>query len=251
MASAPHLDRLQELRTRGVVGVAAHATARERTLPVVDALTSLLPAVQRGSVVACEGAAAVSLALAVVAGPSAAGAWVGVAGLPSLGLAAAAEAGVDLARLVAVVEPCQVGASAAPVNGVVADEGGRFDGLHWAELLAAMVDGFDVLLLGPELRRVSEGTARRIVARLQSRGAVAITVGLPAFGADLRLRSTGARWQGLGEGHGVARGRVAGVELSGRRVPSPRRADLWLPGADGRPAAVEGDVAVLPLRRTG
>lgn len=245
MVTRPGLDRLHELRTRGVVGIAAHATAHERTLPLTSALAPLLPAVQRGSVVACEGPAAVSLALAVAAGPSAAGAWVGVAGLPSLGLDAAAEAGIDLARLVAVVEP------------------DRFDGLHWAELLAAMVDGFDVLLLGPGLQRLSASTARRIVARLQSRGAVAVTVGAPVFGADLRLRSTAVRWQGLGEGHGVARARAVGVELTGRRVPSTRRTDLWLPAVDGRPTPRPTDVAhtsdtsdtidtaVLPLRRTG
>ena len=171
--------------------------------------------------------------------------------------AAAAECGVDLARLVAVREP-----------------GGdrRLDGLHWAELLGAMVDGFDVLLLGPGLGRVGDATVRRVVARLRARGAVAVTVGLPAFGADLSVRATDVRWQGLGDGHGVARSRVVRVEVAGRRMPRSRVADLLLPGPDGRVrrvdevvSAVSAEVGsaevgsaeamstdvVVPLRRTG
>ena len=68
------------------------------------------------------------------------------------------------------------------------------------------------------------------------------------FGADLRFEATAAVWQGLGEGHGGARGRQASVQLSGRRVPRPRRAQLWLPTADGQVQAVSfaGTSAVVP-----
>ena len=212
------------------------AAARERTLPVLAAFGELLPqaVVQRGSVIGCEGSAAVSLALALAAGPSRAGAWVGVTGLPEMGVAAAAELGVVPERVVMVAEPLQ-----------------PFDDAQWADVLAAMIDGFDVLLLGPGTQRVRAGTARRLVARLQSRGAVMVVAAMGAaqgpFGADLRFEATDAVWQGLGEGHGVARGRQASVQLSGRRVPRPRRAQLWLPTADGQVQVVPAPVVPAPV----
>ncbi|HSR26427.1 MAG TPA: hypothetical protein VLW53_22935, partial [Candidatus Eisenbacteria bacterium] len=228
---------------------AAGSAAAERTLPLSVDWAALLPAaaVQRGSVLACAGDAAAAMALSLVAGPSQHGAWTVVAGMPGLGLAAAAEAGVVLERLVAVTEP------AGP-------EGARpFTDTQWADLLAACIDGFDVVVLGPAAQAVRPGTARRLVARLQSRGAVAVTIGAPVFGGDLRFECVRSAWAGLGDGHGVAQERVVRVELSGRRVPRVRRADLWLPAADGRVRALEPAAAadtgtvvdLAALRRTG
>jgi hypothetical protein len=216
-------SRVTDLAQLAGSGVLSGAAAQQRTLPVLPVFAALLPSatVQRGSVLGCEGPAAVSLALALAAGPSLAGSWVAVAGLPQVGVAAAVELGIAPERLVMVAEPTA-----------------RFDDAQWAEVLAAMIDGFDVLLVGPGAHGVRTGTARRLQARLQARGAVMVTVAGPGsvpspFGADLRFEAGGAVWQGLGEGHGVARGRRAEVQLSGRRVPRPRRAELWLPGADG------------------
>lgn len=237
---------LSDLAGRGLVTRAGSATAaQERTLPLLPVLAAMVPqgAVQRGSVVGCEGGAAVSLALAVAAGPSQHGAWVAVAGLPTLGLAAAAEAGVVLERLVAVTEPVDAQGAVRP-----------FDDEVWADLLATCIDGFDVVVLGPGTQQVRPATARRLVARLQARGAVAVQVGAPVFGADLRFECTATEWSGLGDGHGVAEARRARLELSGRRVPRARRAECWLPAADGlaRPCEpVADDGTVLPLRRTG
>ena len=242
---------LADLATRGLVTRASAGTAAgERTLPLLPVFESLVPhgSVQRGSVVECQGPAAVSLALAFAAGPSQQGAWVAVAGFTSLGLAAAAQAGVSLDRLVAVTD--------TPFT-----EPQSFTEPQWADLLATCIDGFDVLLLGPGTQQVRPATVRRLLARLQSRGAVAVTVGAPVFGADLRFECTSSSWVGLGDGHGVARGRVAEVVLSGRRVPQSRRASFWLPAADGRMRAVSTDASggavevqepvVVPLRRTG
>lgn len=232
MGSSATDHALAELTASGVLSGAA---AQQRSLPVLAAFGELLPsaAVQRGSVVGCAGAAAVSLALAFAAGPSQAGAWVGVAGLPQVGVAAAVELGVAPQRLVMVSQPAQ-----------------RFDEARWAEVLAAMIDGFDVVLVGPEAQGVRAATARRLLARLQSRGAVMVTVAAPSaepgagpFGADLRMEAAGVAWEGLGDGHGVARSRRAEVHLSGRRVPRPRRAELWLPGPDG---TVEPVLAAAP-----
>src|SRR5215212_4647444 len=86
----------------GVAVAGAGSAASERTLPVHESLVELLPALQRGSTIACEGRAAVSLVLALASAPSREGAWVGVAGLPEIGVCAAAEMGIALERLVIV-----------------------------------------------------------------------------------------------------------------------------------------------------
>lgn len=187
--------------------------ASERTLPVHESFVELLPIVQRGSTVACNGRAGVSLALALAAAPSREGAWVGVAGLPELGLRAAADMGVALERVVMVTgDP------------------------SWVDVLAAMIDGFDVVLVGQRVGRLGAGAVRRLQARVQSRGVVLLTVGVPALGADLQLTADDDQWVGLGAGHGMATGRHVLVELAGRRTPRPKRAMMWLPDALGQAA---------------
>ena len=188
--------------------------ASERTLPVHESLVALLPALRRGSTVACDGRAGVSLALALVVAPSREGAWVGVAGLPELGIRAAAEMGVALERLVMITgDP------------------------PWSDVVTAMIDGFDVVVLGQRVGqgngRLGGGAVRRLQARAQSRGVVMLTVGVPMFGADLQFTANDDEWVGLGDGHGVASGRRVLVELGGRRVPRSRRATMWLPDANG------------------
>jgi hypothetical protein len=175
--------------------------AAERAMPLLPAFGELFPGaqLQRGSVVACEGSAAYTLALLLAAGPVAIGAWVGIAGLPHLGLAAAVEAGVALERLVAVP---------SPPKGSVAD------------VVGAMVDGFEVVLVGSAVR-LSAAAARSVRARAVSRGVLVIMVGDAGvgaeFGVDMVLQAT-SKWHGIGHGHGVARQRHLEVELSGRRT---------------------------------
>lgn len=222
------------LVTRHTVDAGPQLDAARRTLPLLPALADLVPhgALQRGNVVACEGPAAVSLAMALAAGPSHDGCWVGLAGLPFLGLGAAAEVGVQLQRVVAVVDP--------PTP---------FTEAQWADLVAAMVDGFDLVVLGPPLQCLRPVSVRRLQARVQSRGAVVIAVGVPGFGADVRFVSADPMWVGLGQGHGVARGRIAQVQCTGRRVPRERHASLWLPTADGEVglAAATSVAAQVPV----
>ena len=193
--------------------IAATQLAAARTLPVGELLGEVLPAIQRGSTLACTGQAAVSLALAVAAGASQAGSWVAIAGQPTLGLGAADAAGVALARLVAV-------------------PGDGFGERQWAETLAAMIDGFEVVLIGASAGNIRPATARRIQARAQARGAVLVTIGHhPMLGADVHLDSSAPRWVGLGAGFGVALTRQVDVEVRGRRVPRPRLTRLHCPPA--------------------
>lgn len=197
--------------------------AREHTLPVVDALGSLFVdgALTRGSAVGVSGVGATSLGLALAVGASRAGAWVAVVGLADLGLAAAFEAGISLERL-ALVE--------APSPG------------RWAEVIAALVDGIDVVIVdGRAPLTASEG--RRLAARVRERGSVLIPVtqgSQPtrrrpgAWSVDLTLEVRSGRWEGLGQGHGHLQGRVVRAESGGRGKASRMRScELWLPSADG------------------
>jgi hypothetical protein len=202
-------------------------------LPVLDAFHPLLPeaGLRRGTVVAVEGVAATSLALALAAGPSAQGSWVGVVGVASLGLAAAAELGVALERLVLVAPPSPG---------------------EWASVAATLVDAFDVVLAGPP-RRGGVAVARRLQARVRERGAVLCTV-RHTGGAepDLTLASTAVGWDGLEPGAGYLRARRVEVEATGRRAASrSRRATLWLPDASGAVRGEEPAATVVPLHRMG
>jgi hypothetical protein len=211
--------------------------ARDRRLPVLAAFDGLLPAsgLRRGTTIAVDArpgvAGATSLALAVAAGASQAGSWVAAVGLGSLGLVAASELGVAFERLVLVADP------------------GR-ERAGWASVVAALVDGFDVVLVAAE-GRLRPADARRLVARVRERGAVLVAVGgeLPGERSALRLTVTSSRWEGLGAGWGHLQGRRVTVEAGGRGEASRgRRADLWLPGPEGTAAAVEPVAEPIPLR---
>ena len=230
----------------GQTVAAGFAVMRERTLPLLSVFADLVPGavVQRGSIIGCEGVAAMSLAMAVAAGPVQQGAWMAVAGIPTFGTAAAAELGVPLERLVMVQDPP-----------------GGFDEGRWADVVAAMIDGFDVIVLGSGARRIRPGIARRLQARVQSRGAVLVLAArLEAFTCDLRVHAEHQRWDGLGAGHGVAVSRRLTVELHGRRMPRPRRSEMLLPAVGGgielAGVAQVGpltavDARTVALRRTG
>lgn len=203
--------QLQEVvaRTRPVVH------AGQQVLPLLPGLAGLLPGagLRRGSTVAVTpGAAATSLALAVAAGPSRAGSWCAAVGWPSLGLVAAVEAGIDLARFPLI---------AAPPTAT-----------EWATVTAAVVDAFDLVLVQPP-SRVGAAHARRLTARARERGSVLLVVGAWE-GADVRLAVRQATWHGLERGHGHLRARLVDVVTEGRGAATrPRRMSLWLPDADG------------------
>lgn len=221
-------DRLAALAPR----VTSPALARDRTLDVVEAFHDLLPGgLPCGSVVACTGPAARTAALLLVARATRQGAWLGVSGLTDLGVAAAGELGVALDRLV-LVRPESTAGRAAGTDG---------------DVLAAMIDGFDLLLLGGA-DRVRPAVARRLQARLRARGAVLVTVGeAGGFGGDLRLTARAA-WSGLGDGHGSLRARHLEVAIEGRRLPRRRQVVVHAPGESGRVTPAPPPVAVLADR---
>jgi hypothetical protein len=241
--------------------------ADEGLLPVLPALRELLPAggLRRGSVLATGDWGLLCLALA--AGAAADGAWCAVVGVPSFGVRAAADVGLDPGRLLLVPDP----------------------GRAWPQVVASLLDGFDIVLLsqrgfrsswpgvspgkpsGPGVSpgkpsgsgvspgkpsgsgvspgktvapglappdQPSAGLRHKLEAAARRYGSVLVAAG-DWPGAQARLAVTEARWTGIGAGHGRLRARLARVVASGRGAGErPRSAWLWLPGPDGAVTAV-------------
>jgi hypothetical protein len=218
--------------------VAPTTLARNRTIPVLPALTGLVgTGLRRGStatVAGGPGLGATSLAFAFLAAATQAGSWAAVVGLPAAHAPAAAHLGVALERLALVPDAATLG--------------------HWPTVVAALLDGVDLVVAAvpPGLRAPD---ARRLVARARERGSVLVPLLPPGVswveGADVRLRVTEARWHGLGEGHGFLQAREVEVTATGRGAAGRERTShLWLPGHDGvsvvERAAPEG---TAPLSR--
>ncbi|MGQ0679331.1 MAG: hypothetical protein ACT4OM_06730 [Actinomycetota bacterium] len=196
--------------------------AAEQTLPVLPAFKSILPeGLQRGQTLVVQSAAgAHSLALALIAGASKAGSWAAVAGTPHLGVAAAAEMGVAVERLLLVGPPARA---------------------LWPTVAASLTDSFDLVVI--EWPEASPSVARRLANRARERKAVLLAVGGDAWWevADGRFTLIRSYWQGLERGHGRLSCRLANIEMSGRRAVRPRQLSLWLPGLSGAAeAAPEG-----------
>lgn len=226
---APDLAALRLLGDR----IKPLAGVDQRTIPVAAPLASLLPhgGLPRGATVITAGIAAVSLAFALVGPVTVAGSWVAVVGVGDLGLVAAAEAGVELERLLLVVDP---GPQA------------------WATTVAGLLDAVEIVLVGAP-PRLSVSGQRRLTARARDRGSVLIQVGGLTDGwahaPDLVLTGTEATWDGLGTGHGHLRSRRLSVAVTGRRgADRPRRGEIMLPGPDGTIASVVPVPSSAPAR---
>ncbi|MFZ0170634.1 MAG: hypothetical protein WAL04_03025 [Acidimicrobiales bacterium] len=210
VADLPELHRLgTKVRPTSFAG--------ERLLPVTPALQEILPVsgLQRGSTVVVDShrsSGATTLALELLAGPSVGGYWCAVGGALELGVLAAAERGIDLARLVIV-----------PSLGT-AD--------RWMQVLAALFDSVDVVLFAPRAA-VRPSAARRLAARSRDRGSVLVVLdheGNWSGPSDLRCTVTGSEWSGLSRGHGLLTSRRYELEVSGRGAAArPRQAALQLP----------------------
>lgn len=151
--------------------------------------------------------AALRSAITLAAGVVPPDGWVAAVGVPSLGVLAAAEAGLPLERLVFLAAPTTV----------------------WGTVAIAAVDAFDVVVLSvPARPRVAE--VRRLTGRARERGNTVIAVGpgAPQWGGEARLVTSAVEWQGLGEGHGTLASCRVSIELDGRGAVQPRQVDLVL-----------------------
>jgi hypothetical protein len=210
MTLSPALDParpvLEQLRDRVT---AMEGGPTRLPVPVLPELADLVQLRTGGS----YGVDSASLALALAAGASRAGEWVGFAGWPDFGAEAAVALGVDLDRTVLVPET----------------------GDHWLEVTAALVDVLRVVVLRPPAL-VDARAAGVLDARLRKRSSVLVVWG-EWPGCEARLSLEEQHWTGPDHGHGRLRERHARVAV--RRGSSPAvRADVAFPG----------DAAALALR---
>ncbi|WP_350349908.1 hypothetical protein ABIQ69_08420 [Agromyces sp. G08B096] len=236
--TAPHSpetrsDRVGELQSR-IRGMEARRLD-SRAVPTHPALTAVLPggSLREGTVV--QAAGSTSLVMALLAGPSAAGRWVAVVGIPEFGVEAAARLGIDLDRLVLVPDP----------------------GRQWLTVAAALADVIPVVAVRPA-GRLAPAEASRFQARLRQRGTVLVSTG-PWPGADTVLEVGESSWSGLDRGHGALAEREVLVSAGGHGgLGRVMRARLRLPdralGASVAPdptAAPLGEVRHVDFRRAG
>ncbi|WP_322919465.1 hypothetical protein [Nocardioides renjunii] len=198
VALDPARSVVEQLRER--VAAMEHKPAAQpvATLP---GLASLVP-LHAGATYAVDSA---SLALALAAGASQAGEWVGFAGCADFGVEAAAELGIELSRTVLVPDP----------------------GEHWLEVTAALVDVLRVVVLRPPAS-VDERTASVLDSRLRTRSAVLVVHGQWPR-ADARVSVEESVWTGPGSGAGQLQERRARVVVR-RGARPPQRAELTWPG---------------------
>ena len=162
-----------------------------RVLPVARPLAGLLPsgALDRGSTVVVGGSTA--LVLALLAEASRSGSWIGLVGLPRVGVLAAHQLGLDLDRVVLVPAP----------------------GPDGPTVVAALLDGVDVVVVGEAA--LTDADRRRLSARARERGAVLLSTTFWP-GAHVVLTVEASHWDGLGRGNGRLRDRRLTVRGGGR-----------------------------------
>lgn len=161
-----------------------------RTLPVEPEVGALLPGgLERGATLTVAGST--SLVLAMLAHASAAGSWVALVGLPSVGMLAAHQRGLALERVVLVPDP----------------------GADGPRVLAALVDGVDVVVAGEVA--LADADRRRLSARARERSVLLVST-RPWPGSNVVLTAEGSRWSGVGRGEGRLRERVLAVRRQGR-----------------------------------
>lgn len=194
-------------------------------LSLPAALRPLLPAagLRRGSTVTVAGSTSLLLAMAAAAAGDEG--WVALVGLPHLSAPAAVEAGMALDHVVAVPQP----------GGAV------------AEVLGALVEGFDVLVLGATAA-LRDQDRRRVQARLRSRGAVLLGTDWP--GSDLVVDVVQQQATGLGQGWGAVTDRRLHLAVRGRGLGQERRLVLRLDaeGLQAEPARPAGADEAATLR---
>ncbi|MBX3093112.1 MAG: hypothetical protein KF680_01000 [Cryobacterium sp.] len=198
-------ERARELQERILQLQAARPDTR--SLPTHPAIAKLLPggALRRGAVYSVQNST--TLIMALLAAPSAAGAWSGIVGVPEFGIEAARGFGIDLDRLALVPRP----------------------GDQWLAATAAIADVMGIVVTRPP-QRASDSSVSRLAARLRQRGTTLIVIGAwPHSEAMLSLER--ADWHGIGDGHGHLAARQATVTVTSRTGQRPRSTRLWLPDA--------------------
>lgn len=230
-----------------------HPGEDARVLPVHPHLAALLPdgGLRAGTTVVVRGST--SLLLTLLAEASVDGAWTVLVGYPAAGLAAAADAGCDLTRTLVVPLPSGSGVDAPAV-------------------LAALIDGMDVVVVGPEVSLLDHDR-RRLATRARDRGTVLLSAPSSSAGyspsrtvsggwmsstrrsgdwagAQVVLEVVGGEWGGVDHGVGWLRRRTLRVRRTGRgSAARPVHLDVELPvcrAAGSGLAQSRGEAGGLP-----
>lgn len=179
------------------VPVAPGVAVPESVAPLLP--SGVLPA---GRVTAVAGSA--TLRVGLLAAATAAGVRCAVVGWPELGVAAVVEQGGRLDCLALVPDA----------------------GPDPAAVVSVLLDGLDLVLLGPGVPAVTPSRARVLGGRVRAAGAV-LLVGPGWPGAELTLSGRHCRYSGLGAGAGRLSSVSTLVRCSGRAVPPARTAE-WV-----------------------
>lgn len=188
-----------------------------RSYTVPPALIPLAPrgALRAGSSVAVSGASASSLAFSLAAAAAGEESWCALVGMPDAGLAAARDLGVPLKRTALVPT---LGSQPGPT-------------------LSTLIDGIDVLVLGPGLA-LSPSLWRSATSRARTQGTLLIAIAphgnTHALSCDLTVSSETTQWVGLGRGSGRLRFRDTRTESRGKGLPSTgARCAVRVPAVQG------------------
>lgn len=211
------------LASKGLAGQITTATkpsSLEPVLPVDERLAGLLPVggLRRGGIVQVASSNAILLTL--IARYSSEGGWSAVLGMPELGLLAAAEAGVNLERLLLV--------TVAPDT--------------WDIATATMIDGVELVVVAPPVARVPPRIASKILGKARDSDAAIITVGKASWPrVDATLSPGKSVWHGIGQGHGRLRWRELEVRATGTGALTRARSTTIrlgdVPASEATPAA--------------
>ncbi len=230
---APSADELARLRTQ--IERIERTTRIGSDAPVIPAPTGIAELLPGGGLrtgMTYALGRSMPLLTALLAAPSAAGAWCAVVGMPEFGIEAAREAGVDLARLVLIPRP----------------------GERWLGVVAAVAEVVGVVAVRPG-GTVRDGDAARLAARIRERETVLLAQGAWP-GAEAVLDVEGMEWSGLGAGHGYLDRGTATVVVGTRRGTGPRRGRIVLastvsPHPIGTTGATAGDPGLAGSAESG
>ena len=224
-ARVQSVDTVQALQAR--IDALQRTRLDTRLMPTHEALADLLPdgGLREGAVYALSPSSA--LAMALLVGPSTAGSWCGVVGMPEFGIEAAEAMGIDLDRLVLVPHP----------------------GDAWLTVTAAIADALSIIVVRPG-RAASDGAVAKLAGRLRERGATLLVLGSWPQ-AEAMISITDSRWSGLGDGHGYLSEREVTVTVSSRRSSRPRSGRLLLPDGEQGIRRLDREATVSSLRRVG
>jgi len=191
----PDHDVLEHLRGRISALQGGPTRLSVPTLPLFEGLVQL----RTGGVYGVDSA---GLAMALAAGASRGGEWIGFAGWSDFGAEAAHQHGIDLSRTVLVPAP----------------------GEHWLEVTAALIDVLTVVVLRPPGGAgVDAKSASILEARLRARSAVLLVHGdWPR--CETRLVTEQAEWVGVDAGRGrLCKQRLRLLASGGGRPPTRSR----------------------------